>query len=158
MVYFLIDVHFFGYIPGGANMQHAVILNIFLGGMGLLFLCMGIYHFLRPPILMEADSLGIRIYVRYQKVNSLFLPWSLISGITSGKMRWIGFNDCGATAEDADALLVACDPSIRLDDKQWGDGHVMNGFDNKFVLNAKYLPESLEKAAKRLMEMKKLHS
>ena len=73
-------------------------------------------------------------------------------------MCWTGFNDCGATAEGVDALLLACDPSIRLDDKQWGDGHVLNGFDSKVVLNAKYLPGSLEDAVNRLMEMKQLYS
>ncbi len=192
LLYVILDVHFLGHIPGATEaIKHAWFPNLFLGALGALFFGMGMYLLIRPTLLLEANRSGIRIYraigaelaaadrkMADHKGAICCIPWNAISAIAAGKGYWDGSNDAGPTVDESEALLIACNSSIRLEECRWtgdvavGRGAATSGectmwqgsripgheHEPHLLLNAKYLPRSLSETVKRLSEMKDRYS
>ena len=133
LLYVILDVHFFGYIPGATEtIKHLWLPNLFLGGLGILFLGMGMYLLVRPELLLEADRSGVRIYraigaklaisdgkTAKPKGAICCIPWDKVSAIVAGRAYWDGSSDAGKTVVESKALLIACNSTIRLEEYSW---------------------------------------
>jgi hypothetical protein len=63
LLYVILDVHFFGHIPGATEtIKRYWFPNLVLGALGTLFFGMGMYLLVCPTLLLDADRSRIRIY------------------------------------------------------------------------------------------------
>ena len=180
LLYTLLDLHFFHHLDVNPGVKDSVPANLFLALFGAGFLFGGAITFLRPALLLAADSSGITIHrPRFCRCDkTCLLPWYKVTAVAKGTLYRITNEDSGRHVRQSSALLITCDPAIGLQDYGHSDevsvgvgpaspeevgmwpGSRISGHEeeSQFSINARYVPGSLDKAIARLLDLKRKYS